>query len=979
MAALLGSEPIVGRELELGEVKASLAAARAGRGAVLLVAGEPGIGKTRFLREVAARAQNEGALALVGRSYDSEGMPPYLPFTEALYEYLQTRSLDELRSQLGDNGPEVAMVVRGLHARLPDLAHAQVLDPAQDRYRLFESVADFVLRVARSNTSGAVLCLDDLHWADKPSLLLFQHLARKVAQARLVLIATYRPVELDARHPLSDVLAELSREHLYRRLLLPSLSPQEVQTLIAQQTGVAATTVVAEAIYRGTEGNPFFVKEVVRHLSSEGWNLADPTTSAIEWSIPEGVRQVIGKRLSRLSPEAHRLLQAGAVLGEGFTFDVLEPVAGADARAGTDLVDALEESLGAGLLREEAGGYHFTHALVRECLYTELSLPRRQRLHLHAAEAIERVHGRNVESHLSEIANHFVQAMPASAPQRALAYARRAGERAQTVFAYEEAVKFYESALRVLDVSAVRETPERCDLLLALSEAQMSLGEPRRVANSLAAEAFAIAETIADRGRASKACRIVLEALHRDAPRNTETLEWRMWADRADHYAAPDTAERAYADVSLARAALRVGDRAAGIKLLERALALARQLDDAELLFTCAWQAIYNELTPEHWRRAVSLAEEFATRSREGVRSRTVGQILEMCGAGLFAKGDRAGAERAWQDLSEVAARTRDAFTEINAMSYQGLIATVDGRLAEAVQTAHRMIARGEELGTPGVAAQFAQGRCGRAFLYLGFAEELRELGGPTAYWPFKAPLAAYCGRTIEARSLLQQTLNSYTSDDSLLAEPIFILGMQLDAAEVVEDAEAIRAISRALEDSPVASPFGFVTTFARHLGAAAALDGDRETARSSYERALRETAQLGFRPEQALIHLQLAELLMQGDSAERAAAKKHLATAIEELQAMHMRPALERALALRTDAPGVRAHGAAPLDPGGLSVREVEVLRLVADGKSNRAIAEELVISPNTVIRHVSNILDKTGAANRAEAAVYAARHGLV
>ncbi len=326
MADLWGGTPFVGRVLELGELRASLEAAGAGRGAALLVAGEPGIGKTRLLLELARVANDQGARVLVGRAYESEGVPPYLPFTEALRDYALSEPTDRLRLQLGDGAPDVALLVRELRARFPDLPSGASLGAEQDRYRLFESVAEFVLSIAGLSPRGALLCVDDLHWADKPTLLLFQHLARKVSRAPLVLVGTYRPVELGHAHPLSDVLAELSREHLYRRFLLPSLSAADVEMLIGALNGSAVAPAVAEAIYRGTEGNPFFVKEVVRQLASEGKDLTDPTASVIEWSIPEGVRQVIARRLSRLSPDANRLLQVAAVLGEGFTFELLSAV-----------------------------------------------------------------------------------------------------------------------------------------------------------------------------------------------------------------------------------------------------------------------------------------------------------------------------------------------------------------------------------------------------------------------------------------------------------------------------------------------------------------------------------------------------------------------------------------------------------------------------------------------------------------------------
>jgi DNA-binding NarL/FixJ family response regulator len=989
VAGLAGSRPFVGRERELDELLGHLGSAQGGQGGVVLLAGEPGIGKTRLLLELANRARAQGGIVLFGRAYESDGVPPYLPFTEALRDYVRACPLDQLKSQLGDGGPEVALLVRDVRVHLPDLPESQSLGANEDRYRLFEAVSDFLLNIARCGALGVLLCLDDLHWADKPTLLLLQHLVRKLLPAPILIVGTYRTVEVDRTHPLFDMLAELSREHRYWRLVLASFTPEEAGTYITEIAGAAAAPSVVKAIYRETEGNPFFVGEVVRQLLSEGRDLASPSGAVEEWHVPEGARQVIGKRLLRLSTDANQLLQTGAVLGEGFGLDALGAISGVGGAAPVDgsLADALDEALRSGLLREEGQGYHFSHALVRQTVYGELNLLRRQQLHLQAAEGIERIHARNLEPHLAELAYHFSQAGAAVA-DKAVSYAARAGKRAQSVFAYEEAARFYEMALEALDGEDAPNVGRRCDLLLDLAEAQMALAEPRRVVEHLAPEALDLAEQHADAPRASRACLMALEALHRDAPRNTETPDWRIWAQRADGYAASGSPDRAYADVAMARAAIASGDRVQAIALLERALALARTLDDPELLFTCAWQAIYSELTPAHWRRSVALAAEFVARARDRVHSRTIGQILEMGGAALFAQGDLDGAEQAWRELGELAARTHDAFTQINAMSYEGLLALVDGRLEEAVDTARRIVARGGELGSPRLAAQFANGRCGRAFLYLGWVDELEAISGPNLNWPFKPQMAARRGRVAEARTLLWDGLQRYTfHDPSAVTERVEYLLMLLEAAVLIQDHDAAQLLAVWLADSPLVSPYGYVICIARQRGAAAALLGHRAEARRSYEQALEAATRLRFRPELALTHLQLAELLLDvargvrreaRGKEEQREALAHLDLAIDELQAMHMQPALEQALALRAGHARPPSPHPQPRFPNGLSTREVEVLRLIATGRSNQQIADGLVISLNTVIRHVSHIFAKTGVANRAEAAVYATRHGL-
>ena len=524
VAGLASPVPFVGREHELDKLLGHVQAAQEGRGSVVLVAGEPGIGKTRLALELAERARATGNKVLFGRAYESEGMPPYLPLIEALRPYVWSCPLEQLREQLGAGAPEVALLVREVRARLPDLPSSPPVSPEEERYRLFESVSDFLLQIASSNPHGLLLCLDDLHWADKPTLLLLQHLARKLSNASLLVLGTYRTVDLDRTHPLSDILADLSRERLYERLLLASLPIDDAAAFVTEINGAPSAPAVVEAIYRDTGGNPFFVEEVVRQLRAEGRDLADPRAVVADWSIPEGVRQVIGKRLSRLSADSNRLLQAGAVLGEGFSFEVLGAVSGLVQNGAVDsapVIDALDETLRAGLFREENRSYHFTHALVRQTVEAELSLPRKQRLHLLAGGAIERAYAGNPDALVAELAHHFFQAAPAGVADKAIAYAERAGARAQAIFAYEEAVRFYEMALQALDLQDAPDDARRCDLLLALGSAQLPVSDPRPVADGVAPEAFALAEGLDDGPRAARACLMVLDALRLDSPHNS--------------------------------------------------------------------------------------------------------------------------------------------------------------------------------------------------------------------------------------------------------------------------------------------------------------------------------------------------------------------------------------------------------------------------------------------------------------------------
>ncbi|TET96703.1 MAG: hypothetical protein E3J29_05270, partial [Dehalococcoidia bacterium] len=465
----------VGREKEMDELRAGLEDALSGRGRLLMLVGEPGIGKTRTSEELATYASLRNTQVLWGRCYEGEGAPAYWPWVQVVRSYVHDRDPQALMSEMGPGAADIAQVVSEVRERLPGLPTPPALEPEQARFRLFDSITTFLRNAG--NRQPIVLVLDDLHWADKPSLLLLQFLARELRGARLMILGTYRDVELRRQHPLSQTLGELAREGLSQRILLRGLSERDVARFIEITAGISPPQALVDAVYRETEGNPFFVNEIVRLLVADGRLERPEEVKSWSITIPQGVREVVGRRLDHLSEQCNSVLTVASVIGREFGLDALERVSDV---TGDRLLEVLEEAAGARVVTEmprAVGRYSFTHALIRETLYEELGTTRRVRLHRQIGEVLEALHSDNLEPHLPELAHHFSESAQGGDVDKAIDYATRAGQRALSLTAYEDAVGHYEMALQALEVKERPDEAQRCELLLAMGGARNSAGD----------------------------------------------------------------------------------------------------------------------------------------------------------------------------------------------------------------------------------------------------------------------------------------------------------------------------------------------------------------------------------------------------------------------------------------------------------------------------------------------------------------------
>jgi len=448
-----GSQPLLGRDREVAELHAALRSAESGHGTLILVVGEPGIGKTRLANDFASAAGARGAQVTWGRAWEAGGAPAYWPWIEALRPFatLTARASDAERARIAP-----------LAHLLPELEGCEepkpAADPAQHRFRLFEAVAAFLALVARERP--LVILLDDVHVADVGSLSLLHFVARQTHGSRVVVVATYRDVEARLSAEAGDALAKIAREGRY--LALRRLEHGEVARW-ATAEGVAEAD--ADALFAATEGNPLFVVEMLRLVRDRG---TAPHTRA---GLPDGIRDVIRARLALLSPPARALLDAGSVLGRTLDLGI---VASLVDRPLTAVRDLATEAVRSNVLVDAGDRASFSHILVREVLYQDLPAARRAELHARVAGVLLDRYGDDADASLAPAVQHLFAAVPLVPADRAISWARRGAERAGRRLAFEEAADLLSRATECLGAGR---DDEKCDLLLELAGARIGAGQ----------------------------------------------------------------------------------------------------------------------------------------------------------------------------------------------------------------------------------------------------------------------------------------------------------------------------------------------------------------------------------------------------------------------------------------------------------------------------------------------------------------------
>ena len=440
---------LVGREDQLRVIDQALAEAAAGRGRVVLVAGEPGIGKTRLAEEAARRARGSGVTVAWGRSDQDAGAPPFWPWTQVLRELLSDGTGRPPAAVLGPHAAELAPILPESADGRPRAA-APAVDPEAARFRLCQAVTGALRHLSADRR--LLLVLDDLQWADAASQRLLSHLAATLAETSILVLATYRDRTLDGGEPLADTLAALARTATVDRLQLGGLSVADVARVMASYVDPDPAGTLARLVSDRTGGNPFFVLEVLRLLDAHAGPGRTPGDAAalIAEHIPAGVRDVLRRRVSRLPDQTRTLLLVAAVIGQEFDLDVLAAVTGVDD---DEVLDAVELTVLSGLVVEDRGAvgrFRFAHALIREAIYEETSRARRARLHARVGQALLDHRGDDAD-HVLQLAQHWWLAAPVVGADRAVPHVIAAAEWCLEALAHEEAERQLRRSLDLLD------------------------------------------------------------------------------------------------------------------------------------------------------------------------------------------------------------------------------------------------------------------------------------------------------------------------------------------------------------------------------------------------------------------------------------------------------------------------------------------------------------------------------------------------
>jgi DNA-binding SARP family transcriptional activator/tetratricopeptide (TPR) repeat protein len=901
--------PLVGRRDELQQLQSWLA--EPGSERVLMLSGDAGIGKSRLLEETARQAHAAGATVLAGRAPE-ETLVPYQPFLEAIGHYVFNAPLEDLRAVTRHSGAELGRLIPELRRRLPHVFPPTRLepgDPETDRYRLFEAVAALLGDISAS--SPVLVVLDDLHWSDRPTQLLLRHLARAPQASGLRILGAYRAAE-QGTAGYESALAGLRHERLVRELEVRGLPESDASELIRLRTLETPSAAFVRALYAGTEGNPFFIEEMVRHLADSGVRSHEAGAGELQrFGLPDGVRGVISRRLERLDDDGLECLKVASVIGRDFDSSLLETVLGFDEER---FLRALEVALDAGLVFEspgEHGRYSFAHALVRETLYAAMSSHRRTRVHRRVGLALEQLR----DPPLGALAHHFTRAAEPGDAERAIRYALEAGAQAKAMLANEEAAEHYARALEVLERSSPDALERRCELLVELGEARLRSGE-RPASWAVFREAAALAAGLGD---ATLMARAAIGASRRfiQPPGVIDEELIALLEQALEMTPADQPMTRVILITRLCGALYFSPERRHDMRRFSaEATAIAARLGDpaAAALAAAARRRAY--WGPGHLERRLADSTQLLRSARE------VGDVeLTLQGhawliVDLLEAGDRTAVEAQLVAFEAGAAELRQPVFQWNAAVWRTMLALLDGRLADADRLAAEALSAGimpEGVTAPQYYAiqllgiRREQARMGEL---EGAARELVASNPMRLAWRSGlAILLCDTGRHDEAHEVLAGMAAEFSAvppDGDWMITFALLADVAADLQDV-EHAERLYEVLEPYRDSNVVIGHGAVCfgSVARYLGRLALTVGEPDLALQHLRHAVDSSA--AMRAPVQLAHARLDHATALGAGGDWSAAQTLIEQAAETASVLDLPLVARRAESLSNMCGGLR------------------------------------------------------------------------
>jgi len=968
---------MVGRESEKESLSRAYDAARQGNGNIVLIRGEPGIGKSCLASTFAEEAKGESTWVVYGQCHETLGSPPFWPWLQIL------RNLQLADDSLGLSPAaifeDLAATDKKQQGRSSSLLTSDI---GSEQFLLFSKIANVLAQYSTENT--LILVIDDMHWADKSSLLLLNHICRRLSQQAILIIGTYRDIEITRKHPLFESLGEISRLANLARIALKGLSEEDVYGFIENTVSETLSPEILRSLYDKTEGNPLFVSEVARILQQERF---DPASGPLAIEIPEGIQEAIGRRLNQLSAQCNELLPMAAVIGRKFSLPVLNRMIPESEQLG--LLETLEEAANRGVIeqrRNSVAEFEFCHVLTRDILYNELSLARKIRLHKKVADALVQLSDGDTDFSAGEIARHYYHAVQGGHSDDAVDYAIAAAEHSIKLSAYDEAREYFELVMDVFNLDESRYAKRKAEIYYRIAECIHAVGSPTR--------------------KSADACKLALDAAR-------QSQQYEIFAAAASRLVYVDrTPNKLYEGLDAIEEALSYlseGDLAARADLLayhamslcfndhrvnaERvafeALSVAQRCGDKLVLCNSLCMALLVlRGRPEKLSERIRLGEQAADLATEIGRDSEHVLILNDPREWLILTYQELG------DMERVKALIRQLEVSIEKQySYKGHYFAASANANQALyegrwQLAETLIEEASELGAGhldesaegvyGVQMFLLNRELGRLPMIQGALDRMLTDGRQAVWAPGLLVTYTELGRLDEARDIFELLA---ANDFRPLGEgELFLTCLVYMIEACVELNDTVRAHALYQRLVPYSGQMVPHATAVSHgpadlyLGMMASMMNNLEEAQQLFARAVALCDRSAPNMWQAHIKFRQAQVLKRHNfSGGRSTFDELIGQARVTAEAMGMINLLAKIEKLEADNELENGELAS-----NLTRRELEVLQLIAQGKSNKHIASELNRSLATVATHVRAILSKTHTANRTEAAAFAAEHKL-